>query len=113
MDTLDRTTFENGMRQLMQRLDKHEAVLNVINESGRDMMQTIPKLEDELLDNQDLCLMLHVSKRTLQRYRSSGMIPYRLLKRKPYYKRSCDSKKKRHTEASTSQGGEHVRLPAF
>ncbi len=45
MDTLDRTTFENGMRQLMQRLDKHEAVLNVINESGRDMMQTIPKLE--------------------------------------------------------------------
>ena len=66
MDTLDRTTFENGMRQLMQRLDKHEAVLNVINESGRDMM----------------------SKRTLQRYRSSGMIPYRLLKRKPYYKRS-------------------------
>lgn len=88
MDTLDRTTFENGMRQLMQRLDKHEAVLNVINESGRDMMQPIPKLEDELLDNQDLCLMLHVSKRTLQRYRSSGMIPYRLLKRKPYYKRS-------------------------
>lgn len=73
MDTLDRTTFENGMRQLMQRLDKHEAVLNVINESGRDIMQTIPKLEDELLDNQDLCLMLHVSKRTLQRYRSSGM----------------------------------------
>ena len=47
MDTLDRTTFENGMRQLMQRLDKHEAVLNVINESGRDIMQTIPKLEDE------------------------------------------------------------------
>lgn len=88
MDTLDKTTFENGMRQLMQRLDKHEEVLYGINGTGKDAALTIPKLEDELLDNQDLCLMLHVSKRTLQRYRSSGMLPYRLLKRKPYYKRS-------------------------
>lgn len=31
MDTLDKMTFENGMRLLMQRLDKHEEVLNVIN----------------------------------------------------------------------------------
>lgn len=88
MDTLDKTTFENGMRQLMQRLDKHEEVLYGFNGTGKDAALTIPKLEDELLDNQDLCLMLHVSKRTLQRYRSSGMLPYRLLKRKPYYKRS-------------------------
>lgn len=41
MDTLDRTTFENGMRQLMQRLDKHEAVLNVINESGREDRKSV------------------------------------------------------------------------
>ena len=88
MDTLDRTTFENGMRQLMQRLDKHEAVLNVINESGRDMMQTIPKLEDELLDNQDLCLMLHVSKRTLQEYRHAAILPYFIIGGKVLYRES-------------------------
>lgn len=45
-----------------------------------------PKIDDEiLLDNQDLCLLLKVSKRTLQRFRSSGKLPYRLIGKKTYY----------------------------
>jgi predicted site-specific integrase-resolvase len=40
---------------------------------------------DTLLDNQDLCLLLKVSNRTLQRYRSSGILPYRRIMQKTYY----------------------------
>ena len=46
-------------------------------------------LEDErLLDNQDVCQLLNVSKRTLQRYRSSGELPYQMLYHKTFYKES-------------------------
>lgn len=41
-----------------------------------------------LLDNQDLCMLLNVSKRTLQRYRSSGELPFQTLYQKTFYKES-------------------------
>lgn len=43
---------------------------------------------DKLLDNFDLCRMLHVSKRTLQRYRTECGLPYQLLNQKTYYRES-------------------------
>ena len=43
---------------------------------------------DILLDNQDLCLMLSISKRSLQRYRSLGWLPYRTIDQKTYYLQS-------------------------
>jgi hypothetical protein len=43
---------------------------------------------ERLLDNQDVCQMLNVSKRTLQRYRSSGELPYQMLYHKTFYKES-------------------------
>lgn len=41
-----------------------------------------------LLDNQDLCFQLKVSKRSLQRYRSEGKLKYRQLDQKIYYCKS-------------------------
>ena len=41
-----------------------------------------------LLDNQDLCQLLNVSKRTLQRYRSTGELPFQTVYHKTYYKES-------------------------
>jgi hypothetical protein len=41
-----------------------------------------------LLDNQDVCQLLNVSKRTLQRYRSSGELPYQMIYHKTFYKES-------------------------
>jgi len=35
--------------------------------------------------NMNLCLMLKVSKRTLQRYRSSGKLPFKRIEQKTYY----------------------------
>lgn len=43
---------------------------------------------EQLLDNQDVCQLLHISKRTLQRYRSSGELPYQTIYHKTYYRES-------------------------
>ena len=66
----------------MERFDKQDKTLEKLNE---------PKVMldgERLLDNQDLCQLLHVSKRTLQRYRDSGELPFQMLYHKTYYKES-------------------------
>ncbi len=44
--------------------------------------------EERWLDNQEVCLMLNITKRTLQTYKDKGMLPYSKLNRKNYYKYS-------------------------
>ncbi|GHT41485.1 transcriptional regulator [Bacteroidia bacterium] len=43
---------------------------------------------DKLLDNQDLCLLLGITKRSLARYRQKKLIRYYQVDRKTYYKAS-------------------------
>jgi len=43
---------------------------------------------DELLDTQDMCLLLKTSKRSLQRYRHKGVLPFHYIEGKVYYKLS-------------------------
>jgi len=43
---------------------------------------------DELLDNQDLCLLLKICKRSLQRYRDKRVLPFHTIEGKVYYKSS-------------------------
>ena len=54
--------------------------------------QTVPKPvedsplhQDQWLDNQDLSQLLHISVRSLQRYRSLGILPYKMKHKKAYY----------------------------
>ena len=88
METSDKAFFEKWIQLLLDRLDHLEKQLchlgNVRSEKRED--SSYSSLEEQLLDNQDLCDLLHVSKRTLQRYRTSKMIPYFHLKHKIYYK---------------------------
>ena len=42
-------------------------------------------IKQKLLDNQDLCLLFQISPRSLQRYRSLGVLPYKRLGQKTYY----------------------------
>src|SRR6218665_2297662 len=44
--------------------------------------------EEKWLDNQEVCLMLNITKRSLQTYKDKGLLPYSRLNRKNYYKRS-------------------------
>jgi len=43
-------------------------------------------LEDRWLDIQDVCELLHISKRTLQSYRDKGILPFSQVGAKIYYK---------------------------
>ena len=38
------------------------------------------------MDNQDVCQILNITKRTLQTYRDNGMLPYTMIGHKSYYK---------------------------
>jgi len=72
--------LENWMKRIMERFDSLENRLNKQPEKERR------KYKGELLlDNQDLCLMLNCSKRTLQRLRVSGMLPCKRIRQKIYY----------------------------
>ena len=89
MDMLDRTVFESWMRRIMERLDRQEALIATLTGKERKPEKEVELLDGErLFDNQDLCLLLQVSKRSLQRYRSIGVLPYHMLRHKTYYKES-------------------------
>ena len=44
--------------------------------------------EEKWLDNQEVCLMMKITKRTLQTYKDKELLPYSKLNRKNYYKLS-------------------------
>lgn len=73
--------FEKWMEKLSKKL----------NDIGSDLKSLINTKEvfdedEKLLDNQDLAFLLKVSKRTLQRYRSEGKLPYFMIAHKTYYR---------------------------
>ena len=61
--------------------------LEAINTKLNEQKESTP-LSDVWMDNQDVCALLHVSKRTLQHYRDSGKIPFSQVGAKIYYKAS-------------------------
>ena len=85
MEFLDRRTFEDCMRQVFIRLDRQEEMLSAMRGDVNEKPQDTALLEEDTMDNQDVCMLLHVSKRTLQRYRSIGALPYKTLGKKTYY----------------------------
>ena len=79
---IDRENFEAWMERIMDRFDKQDKTLDKMSQR-RNMLDG-----EFLLDNQDLCMLLNVSKRTLQRYRSTGELPFQTVYHKTYYKES-------------------------
>jgi len=81
MELLDRETFLEWMERIMKRFDD-------LKQTTADIPQR-PMIDGEpLLDNQEVCLMLQISKRTLQSYRDTGKIPFSIIGHKCYYKES-------------------------
>lgn len=74
--------MQGWFERIMKRFDRIDTYL--------EKMAIKEKLleGEKLLDNQDVCQMLNVSKRTLQRYRSSGELPYQMVYHKTFYKES-------------------------
>ena len=61
--------------------------LEAIKEKLNKEKSTTP-LQEVWMDNQDVCELLHISKRTLQHYRDSGKLPFSQIGAKIYYKAS-------------------------
>ena len=76
---VDKNDFELWMKRIMERFDRLE---NKIEKPEKP----VPTINGEkLYDNQDLCMLLNVCKRTLQYYRTKGWLPYKKIDQKTYY----------------------------
>ena len=86
MAEFDELAFQCWMNRVMERFDNVErAIASLVNKEYKE----VKHFEGErLMDNQDLCELLQTSKRSLQRYRSSGTLKYQMLWHKVYYKES-------------------------
>ncbi len=86
MELLTRNNFENWMQKVMERLDRQDEMLLSMQPSGK-----APNPMDgiRLFDNQDLCILLQISKRTLQRYRQKNIVPYSMIGRQIRYPRQA------------------------
>lgn len=79
---IDKMEFAYWMKRIMERFDVLSDQINVGSKSKNSIDG------EELLDNQDVLQMLKISSRSLQRYRSSGKLPYFTISGKLYYKLS-------------------------
>lgn len=77
---IDRLEFISWMERIMSRFDILKESINEIHNQRNGIDG------EELLDNQDVLQMLKISNRSLQRYRSSGKLPYYTISGKLYYK---------------------------
>ena len=93
----DSETFQMMLHQIMERFDRIEDRLSRMNR------QTSALDGDKLLDNQDMCELLGITKRTLARYRQKKLVTYYMIDGRTYYKSS-------EVEAFLNQKGR--RLPA-
>jgi DNA repair protein RadC len=79
IDNLSRKEFDECISRLMERFDGLEKHVS------KPKAAQITVNGERLMDNTDLCLSLHLSKRTLQSYRSKGWLPYKQISQKIYY----------------------------
>lgn len=73
---IEESVFEKMMDQFGVFTRKVEAICN----RNRD------KSMAKWLDNQDVCMILNISKRSLQNYRDNGTLPYTQIGHKMFYK---------------------------
>jgi len=79
---VDKNYFDSWMKRFMERFDTLE---NRLAPKPTQIKERPTYNGELLLDNQDLCQMLNVCKRSLQRYRSLGWLPYQKIDQKTYY----------------------------
>ena len=77
---IEKEYWDTWMKRIMERFDGLES--SFAGSSEKEQHRIYGEL---LFDNQDLCFMLKCSKRSLQRYRVLGLLPYRRIRQKTYY----------------------------
>lgn len=74
-------------KSVLERLTNELKALLELTENTTKKYTPIFK-EEKWLDNQEVCLMLGITKRSLQTYKDKGLLPYSKLNRKNYFKLS-------------------------
>ncbi len=66
-----------------------ERLLRAIAELGAKTERLLGDLNhyEEWLDNEEVCRLLNISKRTLQTYRDNSLLPFSMVGHKVYYKK--------------------------
>ena len=82
MNNLESNENKSEFQRIIEKLEQIETAITIIS-GKKDSLVT-----EKLLDNSDMCLLFGITKRTLQRYRQKGVVPYYMLHGKPYYKAS-------------------------
>lgn len=72
---IEKCAFEMMMARLSELAQRVERLCHKRND----------KALSQWLDNEDVCRMLNISKRTLQSYRDNGVLAYTQVDRKIYY----------------------------
>lgn len=87
---LDREVFEKYMKAVTEKLSRQEKMIQILIDDLRERSKE-GKLYirgERMYNSIELREMLLMGKRTLQRYRSSGQLPYMKLRRTCYYRES-------------------------
>lgn len=78
MEPLDKATFLIWAERIMLSINELK--------SATDRIPIRPTMNGEMMiDNQEVCIMLNISKRTLQRYRASKELPFHIHEHKTWY----------------------------
>lgn len=75
---IDNEKFETYMKRIFEQIE-------LLHHKADKLLPKQTDGELKLLDNQDLCQLLNVNKRTLQRYRSKGTLKYLRVEGKTFY----------------------------
>ena len=82
---VDKTEFEAWMERIMGELYR---ISRKLDKGGNEEKHLNYLNGERLYDNQEVCLLLRISKRTLQRYRNNGVLKFYSIYHKTYYKES-------------------------
>jgi hypothetical protein len=78
------------MEVVMIEANTYEAMMSCFEAFTRKVESLCERNRDKALeqwlDNQDVCIILNISPRTLQTYRDNGTLPYSQVNHKMYYK---------------------------
>lgn len=90
MEPLDKDTFVNCMQKMINRMGQQEQLLKILVDDlqERNKDGNLYLRGERLYNNRDLVKILKTSMRSLQRYRTKGLLPFMILRNMSYYKES-------------------------
>lgn len=89
-EVLDKNFFLECMRTVIKKMNQQEQLMQLLVDdmNMRNHEGTLYLRGERMYSTKDLMNRLHLGKRTLDRYRKSGNLPFILLHNKAYYKES-------------------------